>query len=162
MKIIEKKHRLPAPFYCGKVSVSFTLCIEKRKQLFIRKNLVDEFTNILKKTIEKKECIVPVYCYMPDHQHVILHGMDSDINLLKIIGEYKQRTGYYLSQNNIDVKWQKNFYDKIIKKNESLSTQVRYILDNPVRKGLVDNWESYLYKGSLSCNLNDIIEGIMV
>jgi hypothetical protein len=97
---------------------------------------------------------------MPDQQHMIITGTHEDADLIKIITEYKQKTGYWLSKNRIGIRWQKDFYDHIIKKNENLSTQVRYILDNPVRKGLVSHWYEYCYKGSIGCNLDDTLDQI--
>jgi hypothetical protein len=91
---------------------------------------------------------------------MIITGTHEDADLIKIITEYKQKTGYWLSKNRIGIRWQKDFYDHIIKKNENLSTQVRYILDNPVRKGLVSHWYEYCYKGSIGCNLDDTLDQI--
>jgi hypothetical protein len=66
-----------------------------------------------------------------------------------------------MSKNRIGIRWQKDFYDHIIKKNEGLSTQVRYILDNPVRNGIVSHWQEYRYKGSIGCDLDYILNKIV-
>ena len=60
-----------------------------------------------------------------------------------------------------DYFWQKDFYDHVIKKEESIAKQVRYILNNPVRKGLVDLWDKYPYSGSIGINLEDILQGCL-
>jgi len=86
-----------------------------------------------------------------------MEGSDS----LKVIGDYKQRLGFWLYKNCPDVKWQKDFYDHVIKKDTNIATHVRYLLDNPVRRGIVSCWQDYLYKGSLGCKLDDILMGIM-
>ena len=36
-------------------------------------------------------------------------------------------------------------------------TDIIYILNNPVRKGITTNWEEYPFSGSLDFNLNEII-----
>jgi len=41
--------------------------------------------------------------------------------------------------------WQKNFYDRIVRQEESLLEMAKYIIHNPVRKGIVSNWETYPY-----------------
>jgi hypothetical protein len=38
---------------------------------------------------------------------------------------------------------------------------VKYILDNPVRKGLLESWEEYPFKGSVGCKLEDVLRGII-
>ncbi len=48
-----------------------------------------------------------------------------------------------MSKNLPDREWQKDFYDHVIKKKDDLARQVRYVPDNPVRKGLVDSWFDY-------------------
>jgi len=41
--------------------------------------------------------------------------------------------------------WQRSYYDHIVRKVESLEEICEYILDNPVRKGLVKNCQEYPY-----------------
>jgi REP element-mobilizing transposase RayT len=74
---------------------------------------------------------------------------------------YKQKTGYWLSVNRPGTEWQKDFYDHVIQSQKGLAVHVKYILDNPVRKQLVKNWEDYPYTGSIGCRLDDILNGMM-
>jgi putative transposase len=106
-------------------------------------------------------CIVPAYCFMPDHQHLIVSGTRDDSDMRQTIVQYKQRTGFWMSRNTSGLGWQKNFYDHVIRRQEDLTAQVRYILDNPVRKGLVSSWQEYPFKGSVGCAWDDVIEGMM-
>lgn len=50
------------------------------------------------------------------------------------------------------IKWQKDFYDHILRKDEDVKKHVMYILNNPVRRGIVENWKDYPYKGSTKFN----------
>lgn len=161
MFIKERKHRLSKEHYIGKMSVAFTLCIDKNTPTFNDTKISTVFADILNTVIINTNCIVPAYCFMPDHQHIIISGVTSNSNILKTISIYKQKTGYWFSKNLPEIEWQKNFYDHIIRKNENLITQIKYILDNPVRKGLVLDWEKYPFKGSLGCKLEDILYGII-
>ena len=155
--IKEKKHRLPRECYRGEISAAFTLCLKERLEGFIESQIINQLTVILSSSVMKFNCIVPVYCFMPDHQHFILTGLSDDADLWEGVVEYKQKTGFWLTQNKPEVVWQKDFYDHIIRTNESLSVQVRYILDNPVRKGLCSSWQEYPYKGAIGCNLEDML-----
>jgi putative transposase len=98
---------------------------------------------------------------MPDHQHMIITGTASDSDLWKTAVSYKQKTGFWMSTNHPGMKWQKDFYDHTIRRDAGLATHVRYILDNPVRKGLVSSWQEYAFKGSIGCELEDVLNGIM-
>jgi hypothetical protein len=46
-----------------------------------------------------------------------------------------------------------------IKKDESLATNVKYILDNPVRKGIVAQCQEHPFTGSIGYKLEDIVIG---
>jgi REP element-mobilizing transposase RayT len=95
---------------------------------------------------------------MPDHQHLIVSGTDPESDTFRFIKAYKQKTGYWLAKNKINSCWQKDFFDHIIRKDEGLVNVARYILDNPVRKDLVANWQDYPFKGAIGCELRDLLE----
>ncbi len=144
--------------------MALTLCVRKDVASgfsLSELKIVNCFTKILAPTVGKERCIVPVYCFMPDHQHLIIAGTRSDSDIWKAIVSYKQRTGFWMSKNKPEVRWQKDFYDHVIRTDEDVATQVRYILDNPVRKGLVSSWEEYPFRGSIGCKLEDILNGII-
>jgi REP element-mobilizing transposase RayT len=122
--------------------------------------LLNKFIDVLESVAAEMGCYFPVYCFMPDHQHLIITGRQKDSDIWKTIVRYKQKTGFWLSKSG-SWRWQKDFYDHIIKSNEDVAIQVKYILDNPVRKGLVRSWEEYPFKGSIGCRLEDILAGIM-
>lgn len=133
--IKEKKHRLPLSCYQGEVRVTFALCVEGKKTLFAQKAIVDKFIEILKEAENKFNCKNWVYIFMPDHLHLILEGKSEQSDLWKTIILFKQKTGFWLSQNKMSG-WQKDFYDHIHRKEDDLQKHVIYILNNPVRKGL--------------------------
>ena len=162
MNIQEKKHRLPKEFYKGTISVAFTLCVKGNTRLFIKSEIVSVFTDILTSAVINAGCIIPVYCFMPDHQHLIITGTQCDSDIWKAIIGYKQKTGFWMSNNKLEIKWQKDFYDHVIRTHEDIATKVRYILDNPVRKGLVSSWEEYSFKGSIGCKLDDVLNEIIL
>jgi len=98
---------------------------------------------------------------MPNHQHLIITGKKINSDIWKALVSYKQQTGFWMSKNNIGIKWQKDFYDHVIRTHEDIASQVKYILDNPVRKELVKSWQEYPFKGSIGCDLEDVLRGII-
>ena len=66
---------------------------------------------------------------------------------------FKQKTGYWFTKNRKEVKWQKDYYDHILRSEENLIVHLKYILNNPVRTGLVGYWRNYPYKRSTIYNL---------
>jgi putative transposase len=153
----EKKHRLDAEFYSGEKIVSFSICIKEGKRIFINDSIFNIFGKILIPSLEKYNSAAVVYLFMPDHVHMILAGRKTPSNVLNSMKIFKQKTGFWFSQNVPDIKWQKDFYDHILRNNKDMKNQIRYILNNPVRKGLVSNWKDYPYKGSTLYDLNELM-----
>jgi putative transposase len=152
--IIEKKHRLPRRFYKGNVIVAFTLCIKNKSELFTERIIFDIFENILLTESKKQNCEILVYLFMPDHCHLILKGNCENSDPLTAINRFKQKSGYWLSKNDSGIRWQKNYFDHILRDHEHLQKHIEYILNNPVRKRIVTHWRKYPFKGSTKYNVN--------
>ncbi len=154
MKIIrERKHRLDKEIYIGERPMSFTLCIKSRKQYFTNGSVFRIFEKMLLDELISFDCFAFIYLFMPDHVHLVLGGNNSNSNVKKCLEMFKQKSGYYLSKNTDGIKWQKDYYDHILRSEENLEIQLKYIFNNPVRAGIVDYWKKYPYKGSTIYNL---------
>jgi len=106
--------------------------------------------------MKKYESLAYIYLFMPGHLHMILTGNKDGSNLMNAVKSYKQKTGFYFSKLEVKNKWQNDFYDHIIRDEKDLGNQILYILINPVRKGLVNHWKDYPYKGSMIYDLDSI------
>ena len=81
---------------------------------------------------------------MPDHLHWLFQlgcvGTLSDVmrrlkgRSAKAINRTLRRSGKI---------WQRNFYDHAVRKEEDLAAAARYIVENPLRAGLVSSLEDY-------------------
>ena len=151
-------HRLPRESYRGTVSASFSLCIAGRKQAFLDEALVDMFISVLRRIAETRE-FRGIYCFMPDHLHLILLGINEQSDVLRAVVDFKQRSGYWLKHERPIFAWQKSFHDHLIRAQE-LGVHVRYVLDNPVRKGLVREWREYRFIGAIGMDLETFLEGM--
>jgi putative transposase len=148
MKIKERKHRLPREFYVGRVRCAFTICVLEKKELFTSKDIFLNIEKMLLDALKKSNCDAHIYLFMPDHCHLLIEGKSDESDLWQCMVDFKQKSGYWLARNNHFEEWQKDFYDHILRKDEDLVKQVRYILGNPVRKGLMEDWKAYPFKGS--------------
>jgi putative transposase len=89
------------------------------------------------------------YCLMTDHLHVLLRLDDAGSSLGTVIGAFKSfttRQSWRLGSSG--QLWQTRFYDHILRRSEEGDRVVRYILENPIRQGLVDRAEDYPYSGT--------------
>lgn len=109
---------------------------------------------LLNLVLERRGCSAEIYLFMPDHAHLLLRGSSEDSDLLETMYEFKQRSGFWLRQHHAGVRWQKDFYDHILRREEETKKHIRYILENPVRAGLCNDWNNYPLKGSTVYDLS--------
>ena len=105
--------------------------------------------------LRESYCDALVYLFMPDHAHFLLQGKSEKADSLQAMYRFSQKSGFWLYRNYNHIKWQKDFYDHILRKDEDIIKHIRYILYNPVRKGLVEDWKEYPYKGSTVFQFED-------
>ncbi|WP_456427537.1 REP-associated tyrosine transposase [Rhodocaloribacter sp.] len=159
--IRERLHRLPHACYTGEIFVAITATIHERKRAFVSTDLVNACVKHLQRAATTHHCAVPVYCFMPDHLHFILHGRDAHADAWKTVKAFKQLTGYWFRSVPLPFQWQKDFYDHILRSHEDWRKQVRYIADNPVRAGLVDTWDAYPFTGAIGYDLHAILDNTL-
>lgn len=152
----EKKHRLEKIYYKGLKAVSFTGCVLPGKDSINKINIFLRFEEILIKESKKCNIDLMIYLFMPDHFHIITIGKNDNSDPLDFMKRFKQSSGYWFSQTGFPNKWQKDFFDHIIRIEKDLENQFYYILNNPVRKGIVANWKDYPFKGSTTYELDKI------
>ena len=70
---------------------------------------------------------------------------------------FKQKSGFWLGRHRPDRAWQKDFWDHIMLCDEDLGAQVRYVAENPERKGVVRCWQDYPYTGAIGHDLCEIL-----
>jgi REP element-mobilizing transposase RayT len=143
------------------VVVAFTACVADAKPLFKDAKVVTAFVELLRVSSERHGYVVVIHCFMPDHIHLLLRGTTAAADAWQAMVEFKQRTGFWLRQYRPDIAWQKDFSDHVIRADEDLGAQVRYIAGNPVRKGLVKDWRGYPHTGSIGVDLEAVINGIL-
>jgi REP element-mobilizing transposase RayT len=81
---------------------------------------------------------------MPDHLHALLSFPPSGRSMRTVVSKWKEWTA-----KAIGIGWQRDFFEHRLRQDESRREKAEYILQNPVRKGLVpcrEDWP-YLYFG---------------
>ena len=76
---------------------------------------------------------------MPDHVHGLI-AFPLDERMKGVVAKWKE----YVAKK-IGISWQRDFFDHRIRDVNSLEEKEAYILNNPVRKGLVENSEEWPY-----------------
>jgi putative transposase len=156
-RVREKKHRLPRRAYVGEQLVAVTACIEHRNRPFEVPELTGAFISELRTALEFHDCLAPIYCFMPDHLHLIVKGTKETSDTRAAVEKFKQKTGWWFKQNLPTVCWQEDFYDHIIRNSEDHRAQFQYIAANPMRAGLSKHQFDYPFTGSIGYDLEELL-----
>lgn len=100
---------------------------------------------------------VLAYCVMPDHLHLLVEGQTERAALKAFVKLAKQRTGFAFKRRYGAVLWQEGYYEHVLRDEEPTPAVVAYIVDNPVRKGLVETPADYPYWGSSAYSREEVL-----
>jgi REP element-mobilizing transposase RayT len=90
------------------------------------------------------------YVVMPDHVHFFLMSeADSPKPLHAVVGKWKEWTAKRLSREAACVApvWQREFFDHLLRSDESRSEKWTYMRENPVRAGLASKADDWPFAG---------------
>jgi len=107
---------------------------------------------------DKRGFAVTAYCLMPDHVHLLLEGTTDDADLREAVRVWKQLVGYAWKRRTRTHLWQAGFYDRVLRERDDTCAVVRYLLNNPVRAGLVQDAAQYRWSGSSRYTFEELAE----
>jgi len=140
--------RLPRFDYFGHYAYFITCSTYQKRPYFRDKAIVDIVLSVLRRVGAKNSFRVYAYCLMPDHLHLLLVGEEKS-SLDSFMKTFKQETSFAFKRAHGNSLWQRSYYDHVLRKEETLEVVALYILNNPVRAGLVDDYRNYAFSGSL-------------
>lgn len=126
-----------------------TVCHD-RESPFANPALADVATEVLSSPLTWPHATVQAWVLMPDHWHglIVLAGGES-------LSRVMQRTKSLVTQRVREAGgarpslWQRGFHDHALRREESVTAAARYILENPVRAGLVGHWSDWRCRGGV-------------
>ncbi len=145
-----KRNRLPLKIYQGTNVYSLTLACADRKRNLAQRQLAESCIEVLRFCSQRHRFSVLAYCFMPDHVHLLVEGSDRS-DLPRFIKDFKQRTGFAYRRVSPEPLWQKSYYDHVLRSEEDTREVARYIINNPVRAGIVASAADYPHSGSFTC-----------
>lgn len=119
----------------------------------------ESIANVVRDTFHFHDSIkynLIAYTIMPNHVHLVIEPINIKIvgrtdcstyivtHILKSIKWYTAKECNKIL-NRSGTFWQHESYDHVIRNQESLVRIVNYILNNPVKAGLVENWNEYKF-----------------
>jgi putative transposase len=149
---------LKAFSYMGFYRYSLRFCTDGRRHVFTSHPPVDLVRSQILRGATDERFDVIAYCFMPDHVHLLVAGRAEDSDCKRFVARAKQFSGFYFKKTFGMPLWQRYGFERVLRNSEQTFVIARYILENPVRAGLVTTIEAYPFIGSLVCTLPELIE----
>ena len=133
-------HQPPAWVKDGAVFF-ITLCAKEREtQPLMREGVPEKLLNAVIQYHERNRWWARLFLIMPDHVHGLVAVPGHEV-LRKVVGQWKTYTA-----KATGIAWQQDFFDHRPRHARALDEKAKYILENPVRKGLVKDVEEWPWK----------------
>lgn len=99
---------------------------------------------------------------MRDHVHLLVEGQSDNSDCREFISRAKQYSGFHDQATSGKRLWQRYGYERTLRGEEAAVSVARYILENPVRAGLVELIDQYKFSGSSVYTIEQLIEAVQL
>jgi len=120
-------------------SVFFITCCAKDRQMrpFGMETTAFGLLDSIRYRVESHVWWVFAACIMPDHVHLVL-GFPPEANVAKCLRDWKRWTSRALG-----FEWQRDYFEHRLRHDENFLEKTQYVLENPMRAGLVEDWRDW-------------------
>ena len=146
--------------YLGLHRYSLTYCTNQRRPVFTKQEVVTLVLTQISRAAGENQFDIIAYCFMPDHLHLLVEGTADSSDCRQFIARLKQYSGYYFSAAYHEKLWQRYGFEHVLRDDEITMVVAKYLLENPIRAGLVKRVEDYPFLGSLVYSLADLLEAV--
>ena len=137
--------------YQGHPRYFITTCVQGRRNLLAEPEVHGVLRKHWAKSFELYGWAIGSYVVMPDHVHFFCTDAGDKTRLSRMVGSWKQWSSKELCRL-LGIKaplWQKEFFDHLLRSDESYSEKWEYVRQNPVRAGLVLDADDWRYAGHI-------------
>ena len=127
--------------------VFLTVCTKNKKRI-----LTNELVHkILRDSWSAADSwLVGRYVLMPDHLHLFCSPtMNTSVTLINWVTFWKSHAARNWPTREDAPVWQRDFWDTQLRKEESYSEKWQYVVENPVRAGLVAHSADWPHQGEM-------------
>ena len=146
--------------YIGLHRYFLTFCTNGRHRLFVNPEVVAVVWSQILRSAAQEQFAVVAYCFMPDHLHLLVEAQSQNADGRAFIALAKQLAGFQYARTFVGRLWQRYGFERVLRDDEATLIVARYIIENPVRAGLVATPESYPFSGSELYALGDILGAV--
>jgi REP element-mobilizing transposase RayT len=124
-----------------------TICANGRRPILANESAHAILREELAAAPQRHGWSVGRYVVMPDHLHFFCAGVST---LSQFAGAFKEWTAKRLTASGAAAPiWQREFFDHLLRSNESYADKWTYVRENPVRGGLVSRAADWPYAGEI-------------
>jgi putative transposase len=134
-----------------------TAVTHQRRRVFEDERYARELVWVMHDTAEFRLVWLLAWVIMPDHMHVLLRlGINATLSELVQVIKANSARRINAMAGRSGALWQPGFHDHALRKEENRALIARYIIENPVRAGLVERVEDYPHWGLLGGRKTDL------
>jgi len=143
-------HHAPHERHNQPVIVFVTVCSKDRKKIFATRQVHELLLDCWSRT---DTWLVGRYVVMPDHIHLFCAPGNSSrsVSLQRWVTYWKALATLAWPVPGDEPVWQRHFWDSQLRRDESYDAKWDYVVQNPVRAGLVEGVGDWGYQGE--CNV---------
>jgi putative transposase len=139
-----RRHALPhdPPLYVDTAQEVFfvTICCRRRRQnQLCHREIAEILFQAVRFYEHRSQWFVHLLVLMPDHLHCLV-SFGFETRMRDIIARWKRYTATHAK-----IEWQRDFFDHRLRNDESWREKADYILANPVRAGLIEKAEDWMF-----------------
>jgi putative transposase len=146
--------------YTGFHRYFLTFCTDHRRAWFTEASTVTLVLQQFLRAATEDHVALVAYCFMPDHAHLLVQGETPDADAKRFIVHAKQFSGYTFARLRGERLWQRYAYERVLRDSDATMSVARYILENPVRAGLVSSPDQYAFLGSPRYSLVQVLDAV--
>jgi putative transposase len=126
-----------------------TCCTHRRQRWLTDYEIHSTFIEFSERAYSDWNIAVGRYVLMPDHLHLFVAGPPEFV-LGKWIGTMKRCLEKTMKSDLLkNQRWQRGFFDHVLRSAESYSQKWDYVRQNPVRAGLVSHPDDWPFAGEI-------------
>jgi putative transposase len=144
--------------YLGPNRYFLTFCVRDRVPVFRNTTVAEQTLTQFRRTSTLERFAILAYCVMPDHAHLLVDGVSDDSDFKRFAKMAKQRSGGLYARTHHERLWQEGYYERVLREDDDPRALARYIVNNPVRAGLVKTPTEYPLTGSDVWTLAELLE----
>jgi putative transposase len=134
-------HEVPLWIDTSKEDYFITICYRDRgRNQLANQNLGEALLDTIRHRNDRQIWFAHLAVVIADHMHFVLAFPDMERRVQTIVSKWKEWTA-----KSLGIRWQRDFFEHRLRRDESFREKADYVLANPVRAGLVEREEDWPY-----------------